>query len=168
MGKELPLLDCVVSFQVALGVDNTFGDGKSQKNCLTNDFSSVTINGLPAISTSFFPADVVRSSLREVRVYILAQEGNFDMDYNLPNTMFTSGTSILAGETAPTDCDDPTSTALAPLTQSCNCSGTDATLGTLVNMSSLPTAHAGLWTYRKFRWRVYKMVIKPESIVTIQ
>lgn len=157
MGKELPLLDCVVTFQVALGVDNSFGDGLSQKNCLTNNLSSVTINGLPGGLT---PAETVRSTVKEVRIYILAQEGTFDMDYNFIN--FTSGSSILVGEPAP-DCDAPGGSS----TQSCNCSGSDGTLGSSFDMSTLPSAHGGTWTFNKFRWRVYKMVIKPESIVTI-
>lgn len=165
VGKELPLLDCVVTFQVAIGLDNTFGDNLPQKNCITNDTATVTINGLPSFSSTFSPADAIRATVKEVRVYILAQEGNFDMDYNFGN--FTSGTSILVGENDPNNCD----AAGGITSQSCDCaSGADAQLGLLFDMSTLPpdTVHGGTWTFNKFRWRVYQMVIKPEGIVTIE
>lgn len=158
MGKEFPLLDCVASFQVALGVDNKLDDGVGQKNCLTNDFSTVSIAGAPGANTL---AATVRDSTKEVRLYILAQEGTFDMDYTFQN--FTSGTSILVGESAPTNCD----ALVAPGTQSCNCTGSDGTLGSTLDMSGLPSTNGGINNFRKYRWRVYKMVIKPESVVTI-
>lgn len=162
VGNELPLLDCVVTFQVVVGMDNTFGDNLPQKNCLTNDTSTVPVSNLPGFSSSFFPADEIRELYKEVRIYVLAQEGTFDMDYTFNN--HTSGTSILVGEDDPNDCDAPG----GGTSQSCDCTGSDGTLGTMFDMSTLPTRNGGLDNYTKYRWRVYKMVIKPEAIVTIQ
>jgi hypothetical protein len=169
-GKELPLLDCVVTFQVALGVDSSYGDGSPQKNCLTNEFSNVTIAGVPSFANyspptdGFYPADLVRTAVKEVRIYALAQEGTFDMDYNFIG--FSSGTSILVGESSPSTCDAVGGTG----TQSCDCgTGTlDDTLGILFDMDTLPTRSGGVDNYRKYRWRVYRMAVKPESIVSLE
>lgn len=166
-GKELPLLDCVADFQVVFGLDNTFGDNSPQRNCLTNDPAPVTINGMPAFSATFTPADAERATMREVRIYILVQEGTFDMEYNFTN--YSTGTSILVGENDPNDCDAP---GTPPANQSCNCPGAtaDATLGQLFDMTTLPPDPdtSRNWTYNKFRWRVYKMVVKPEGIVRVE
>lgn len=165
-GKELPLLDCVAAFQIVFGIDNTFADNLPQRNCLTNDPATVTINGMPVFDTTFSPADAERSTMREVRVYILVQEGTFDMEYNFKN--FTTGTSILVGENDPNDCDAPGTT---PANQSCDCaSGADAVVGQLFDMATLPPDPIVTrnWTYNKFRWRVYKLTIKPEGIVHVE
>lgn len=165
-GKELPLLDCVAGFQVVFGMDNTFGDNSSQRNCLTNDPATLTISGMPAFDTTFTPADAERSTMREVRIYVLAQEGNWDMEYQFTN--YTTGTSILVGENDPGDCDKPGDI----ISQSCDCSGSgaDSVLGQMFDMTSLPAdPDVGRnWKYNNFRWRVYKMAVKPEGIVRVE
>jgi len=60
-----PILDCVMDFQVAFGVDN---DTDGLINFWTSDLSSLT------------PEDL-RKQLKQVRVFILAQEGGFDPNF---------------------------------------------------------------------------------------
>lgn len=73
-----PLLDCVADLQVVYALD-TNGDGG------IDDYSDE--DGLQNLS-----AKQVRSQLKEIRIYILAQEGQKDRFYNFP------GNSVLVGE----------------------------------------------------------------------
>jgi len=150
----LPLLDCVADFQVVLGVDSLV-NGVAQRNCLTNP------TDIHMASTQLFPniappnAAGIRSDFKEVRIYILAQEGGFDPQYNTkyPNDQIT------VGEPNPSDC-DPNGTT------SCNCSASaplsdtvDNTLGETFDMTQIAN-------YQNYRWRVYKMIVKPEGLTT--
>jgi len=82
--NELPLLDCVASMQVVFGLDQ-LGNG--------------TISYKDAGWLQTYTAADIRSQLKEVRVYILAQEGQRDPNYTFTN--FTGGcpTCIKVGET---------------------------------------------------------------------
>lgn len=63
----MPLLDCVADMQVLYGLD-TSGDGP------------VNFHTTTPLTT----ADLIRSQVREIRVYILAQEGKKDLSYRYP------------------------------------------------------------------------------------
>ncbi len=65
---ELPLLDCVADMQVVYRRD-TNGDGTIDN--VTNDISALT-------------AQQIRDQIKEVRVYILAHEGQRDPNYTYP------------------------------------------------------------------------------------
>ena len=65
---ELPLLDCVADMQVVYRRD-TNGDGTIDN--VTNDISTLT-------------AQQIRDQVKEVRVYILAHEGQRDPNYTYP------------------------------------------------------------------------------------
>ena len=73
--NELPLLDCVAIMKVSFGLD-------------------VENNGVITSSTdlSAKTAANIISQLKEVRVSILAQEGQYDFNYTYPNTTVTLGT----------------------------------------------------------------------------
>jgi prepilin-type N-terminal cleavage/methylation domain-containing protein len=68
----MPLLDCVADMQVVYGLDN---DGIGRVNQYLD---------APANTPSPTAADI-RSQLREIRVYILAQEGIKDLLFNYPS-----------------------------------------------------------------------------------
>ncbi len=69
---ELPLIDCVADMQIIIGLD-TNGDG-------VIDSRVTTIDG--------FSAQQIREQVREVRVYILAQEGERDRSYKHGSQIF--------------------------------------------------------------------------------
>ncbi len=73
-----PLLHCVADFQVGFGLD-TDGDGKI-------DIWPPDITG--------YNATEIRDQLKQVRVYILVQNGTKDKDYNYPHTSLTVGETI--------------------------------------------------------------------------
>lgn len=163
-GPELPLLDCVATFQVALAVDNTIpstaDDGISDVNCITND---ITTLGLPVdatVVTTGQGAKQVRDAVKEIRIYILAQEGDFDLTYkydkfNAPDPPLPQKL-IRVGETNPSTCSGGSA--------SCNCTGApDTNLGVDFDLATIGNA---TYPATKFRWRVFKMTIKPESVVT--
>jgi len=77
----VPLLDCVADMQVVTYLD-TDGDG-------TWDLKSNGLGGVNAVD-----ANTVRNQLKEVRVYILAHEGQRDTNYT------HQANSMLVGETA--------------------------------------------------------------------
>lgn len=72
---ELPILDCVTDLQVIFGIDNN-NDGNLDK--YIDDISNYDANG-------------IRENIKEVRVYILAQEGQRDMNYTYPHSTITVG-----------------------------------------------------------------------------
>ncbi len=74
-GGTLPILDCVADMQVIFRLD-TNNDG-------TIDNTTDVISGLSA--------QQIREQVREVRVYILAQEGQRDPNYTYPNATVTVG-----------------------------------------------------------------------------
>lgn len=155
-GDPLPLLDCVADFQIALGVDNLV-NRVSQRNCLTNPMdahmSSATL--FPAVTPPDGPT--VRASFKEVRLYVLVQEGAKDQTYKFSN--FVSGTLVRVGEENPTDC-DPGGTS------NCKCTvGTDDdVLGHDFDLATVGATSPP--DYMQYRWRVYRMVIKPEGLVS--
>ncbi|HET6515078.1 MAG TPA: prepilin-type N-terminal cleavage/methylation domain-containing protein [Thermodesulfovibrionales bacterium] len=72
--NELPILDCVVAMRVIFTLD-LYGNGAYT---YTDDISGLT-------------AADIRAWLKEVRVYILAQEGQKDPNYTYPNSTVTLG-----------------------------------------------------------------------------
>jgi hypothetical protein len=67
-----PLLECVADMQIAFIYDVN-GDGTSMQ--YYQDISN----------SALYPANVIRNRVKEVRVYILAQEGQRDRNYTYPN-----------------------------------------------------------------------------------
>jgi prepilin-type N-terminal cleavage/methylation domain-containing protein len=87
---ELPILDCVADMQVVYGLDND-GDG-----------NFVPGTGTPpdgySDDVSALDAGQIRQQVREVRVYVLAHEGQRDADYvHSPTTIYVGDTSIGGG-----------------------------------------------------------------------
>ena len=72
---ELPLLDCAADMQVIFRRD-TDGDGTIDNT--TDDISALTVQQ-------------IRDQVKEVRVYILAHEGQYDRNYTYPNSTITLG-----------------------------------------------------------------------------
>jgi hypothetical protein len=80
----IPLLDCVADFQVVYGLDT---DGAGRVN--------LHADSLPTTMTA---ADI-RSQLREIRAYVLAQDGRKDILYTYPSATVDVGESFDGGAT---------------------------------------------------------------------
>ncbi len=81
----IPLLDCVADMQVVYGLD-------------TNNLGLVNYHTTTAPAT----ADAQRAQIREIRVYILAQDGKKDINYTYPSSTIDVGEyfgGVLAGRT---------------------------------------------------------------------
>jgi len=127
----LPLLDCVADMQVVYGVDqNTPTDGVV--DCYTNDLSGVL---------GTVDATNIRDRVREVRVYILAQEGQYDRDFTFTPPLAPS--SIRVGQ--------PSAEVSGG-----SCTG-EAVLGRDFDLSGIPD-------WQNYRWKVYTMVVKPNNL----
>ena len=125
-GGTTPLIDCVADFQVIFGIDQTSNpDGTI--DCYSNNLS----NDLPT-----FDAENVRNRVKEVRVYILAHEGQYDVDYTYGNNTVRVGDS----------------SGLTPCVNG-------ATLGRDFNFGT-----SGISDWQNYRWKVYTLVVKPENL----
>lgn len=76
LDTALPLLDCVASIQVQFDLD-TDGDG-TVDSASANDISALT-------------AQQVREQVKQIRVSLLAHEGEYDKDYTHSVTSYTVG-----------------------------------------------------------------------------
>lgn len=112
----IPLLDCVADMQVVFGWDLTDGMGNEGQDGLVDTFSTpmgsaglpTTVSGAASqttVAAAMNNAETLRKSLKFVKVYILAQVGRRDSNYQSPATyvlgdvttdLFTSKTYDLA------------------------------------------------------------------------
>lgn len=127
------LCDCVADFQVAFGVD-TDATPDGRVDCYTNDLANVLAAGNLAANVI---AQTIRNRVREVRIYVLAQEGDRDM-YAQPN----APGSMLVGETNPLGG---------------GCVAADDTLGETFNIGTIANSAF-------YRWRVNRIVVQPENL----
>jgi prepilin-type N-terminal cleavage/methylation domain-containing protein len=82
-GPGIPLLDCVADMQVTFGVDND-GDGDFEPSV-----GGSTDNYIDDITG--LTAQEIREQVKEVRVYILAHEGQRDINYTHSTSTVTVG-----------------------------------------------------------------------------
>ena len=76
----LPLLDCVADMKVIFELDLTGSGPPYTPNDTLRDASGI-----------FLTAQQIRQQVKEVRVYILAQEGQYDKTYTHPETVIPVG-----------------------------------------------------------------------------
>jgi prepilin-type N-terminal cleavage/methylation domain-containing protein len=138
---EMPLLDCVYDMQVIIGAE-TITPATGTLNAFYGDtFVAVTrpfsAGDTPAASAT--AAETIRNQARDVRVYIIAQEGQRDTSYTY--------TSPIPVASRPAGCvaDD----------QICI---TDNQLGTpyLIKAVTVPD--------RNYRWKIYTLVATPYNV----
>jgi prepilin-type N-terminal cleavage/methylation domain-containing protein len=125
----LPLLDCVADMQIVYGIDI---DTDGAVNCYVNDLEDVLAT---------VDAKNIRDRVRAVRVYILAQEGQFDRDFTF-NPPVASG-SIRVGE-------------LSADLPGGSCTG-ETVLGRDFKLN-------GITNWQNYRWKVYTLVVKPNNL----
>jgi len=81
---EMPLLDCVADMQVVYGLDTTASGS-------VNDH----LDTPPATIAPYADqAETIRNVVKEVRIYILAQEGKKDLSLSFPNKIIRVGESF--------------------------------------------------------------------------
>lgn len=114
----IPLLDCVADMQIVYGLD-TDGAGRVNLHSATP----------PAT------ADEQRSQLREIRVYILAQDGKKDIMYNYSSVH--SSSTVRTGETING----------IPV-------GRSFPLGSRIGSD-----------YKHYRWKIYTIVVRPKNLI---
>ncbi len=122
-----PLLDCVADFQVIYGVDITTPIADGIVDCYTND--------LPV--TGITDAQNTRDRIKEVRVYVLAHEGQMDRDYRFGNSTVRVGDSSGLPR--------------------CDISGVDNVLGRDFDLTGIPD-------WQNYRWKVYTLVVSLDNL----
>jgi prepilin-type N-terminal cleavage/methylation domain-containing protein len=133
----LSLLDCVADFQVAFGLDTTSPPGGI---CYTNDLGNL-LNPIEAME--------IRDRVKELRLYILLQEGRYDINYSLDLNAYNTGLLPAIG------C--PTCIRVGRgNTNTTNCSG-EAVLGRDFDLATIPD-------WQHYRWKVYTLVVRPDNL----
>jgi prepilin-type N-terminal cleavage/methylation domain-containing protein len=85
----LPLFDCVADMQVIFGLDND-NDGDFEPGVSTDNYS----DDITALT-----AQQIRTQVKQVRIYILAHEGQRDPNYTYPSTTIDLGGDVGLGRT---------------------------------------------------------------------
>jgi prepilin-type N-terminal cleavage/methylation domain-containing protein len=146
-----PILDCVADMQVVYLLDNADstggfsakGDGTVDwcPTCAScgGDTHTASPTASPTGDISCLTAYEIRNEVKEVRVYIVAQEGQRDTTYD-----FSQG---------------GTRTSFSATIADPNGSGSDVSLN-MVNLSSL----VGNPEYKYYRWKLYTLVVNPDSM----
>lgn len=126
-----PILDCAADLQVVFFWD-TNGDGEI-------DYHSGAGDELLEEVTS--TSEEFRDKLKEIRVYILAQQGKSDPRYSYP--LASADAAIVVGDAA--------------------LSGTSGeVLGRVWKASALETAFGADW--RNYHWKLYTIVVQPKNL----
>ncbi len=127
MHTEIPIMDCVADMKVVVGLD-------------TNADNLVDTYNIPA----GYNAQQVREQVKDVRVYIVAHEGQLDTSYSYKNQVRPPA--------VPAACDFDDVVCIM-----------DTGLGFVkaVDLSTLP----GIGTkWNNYRWKLYKLVASPYSM----
>jgi prepilin-type N-terminal cleavage/methylation domain-containing protein len=127
----LPLLDCVADMQVVFGLDQ---NENGTVNCYTNNLST----GI--VKTGGATPQNIRNEVKEVRVYILAHEGQRDVNFTFNNFSPAAPSYIRVGESSP-----PLAVCEGGI------AGRDFDLRTITN-------------YLNYRWKVYTIAVKPNNL----
>jgi len=122
----LPLLDCVANMQVVFRLD-TNGDGLIDNT--TDDISN--LNLIPAQA-----AQLVRQQVKEIRVYILAHEGQMDKNFTYQNS-------------SPADCGSATQIYVGDPPSRGGYGG-----GRCFNIG----------TNTHYRWKIYTIMVQPKNM----
>ena len=119
-----PILDCALDMQVVMGLD-TGGNG-------VVDYHASDLSDL-----GFTTASQLRDVIKEVRVYILAQQGRKDLSYLYP--VSDPNRVIVVG--------DP---------------DLDPSLGSVWTQARLATVIGGDWFH--YHWKVFTIVVQPKNL----
>jgi prepilin-type N-terminal cleavage/methylation domain-containing protein len=80
----MPIMDCVIDFQVVLGWD-TDGDGSLDTWSKADGTGAIGLTG--DVSGFFNDANKMSNSLKMIKVFVLAQNGRYDPSYTAPATI---------------------------------------------------------------------------------
>lgn len=140
MTPTIPILDCVADMQIILGW-NTQADPEISNtiDAFSNADGTTTTgatNGLNIANIMQDPAQV-RKRLRQIKIYILAQDGPRDPDFRNTNNAFVIG-DVALGEA-------PLTARAAPLPVS----PVDLTTADMLN----------------YRWKLHRVVVRPKNLM---
>lgn len=98
---EYPLVDCVADMQVVFGWDLDGTGVITESSAYHTNSANISVSGTTAtaseIQAIMQSADEIRNKLKYVKVYIMAQEGNLDMNYKSPKVVVGDLESLTRG-----------------------------------------------------------------------
>lgn len=83
-----PLLSCVLDFQVAFGLDS-------------NEDGSIDLWDNGGVTAAGYDSQSLRRRLKQIRVYILMQSGNYDPNYTAPSPIWAGDNNLNTGRSVP-------------------------------------------------------------------
>ena len=128
---DCPILDCAADLQVVFFWD-TNGDGEIDYHSGADEELLEEVVPTPA---------ELRDKLKEIRVYILAQQGKRDPRYSYP--LASADAAIIVGDAALS-------------------STSGEVLGRVWKASALETAFGANW--RNYHWKLYTIVVQPKNL----
>ncbi|MDY0385112.1 prepilin-type N-terminal cleavage/methylation domain-containing protein [Trichlorobacter sp.] len=101
--QPMPLLDCVADMQVVFGWDLTDTGGQPMQDGQIDTYSNAdgsTVSGTAAIATvqsAMADAEQLRNTLKMIKIYLLAQNGRRDQNYQSPTATIVVGNPTTDG-----------------------------------------------------------------------
>jgi prepilin-type N-terminal cleavage/methylation domain-containing protein len=95
---DIPILDCVADMQVVFGW-NTSGTTNAVDYFTNADGTATSGSATPAYPVDMTDPAYIRQHLKQIKVYILAQDGRYDKNFSNTKTDMTVGNAISAGDT---------------------------------------------------------------------
>jgi hypothetical protein len=157
----MPLLDCVADMQVVFGWDVnadgliTESSAYSNNVAVSGTASGATITDImldAAVTTSYGTRrNRIRETLKYIKVYIMAQDGRKDLNFNNTDVVMNNTYSVVVGDA--------------------NTSTSNTTTGSLSNSASNVSITKGYTAaeltnkgWNNYRWKIYRIVVRPKNL----
>lgn len=103
--NPVPLLDCVADMQIVLGWDLRTSTGAGQDGIVDtwSNADGSTVSGSASVGdvqTALTSVSTIRSALKLVKVYVLAQDGRKNLGYTAPATILVGDADTKTGESS--------------------------------------------------------------------
>ena len=124
--QNIPILDCVADMQIVLGW-NTSSDPAGNAVDIYTDADGSNPSGSSSVVPDVNDPKEIRTRLKLVKVYLLAQDGGVDRNYTNTDTAMEIGEELETAFTKTIDLTQP--------------------------------------NYRNYRWKLYRLVVRPKNLM---
>lgn len=142
-----PLLDCVADMQVVFGWDINGNGVIDESTAYDIDSAKITVSSSIGTNAATIKAimenpDDIRSKLKYIKVYIMAQEGRKDTNFTNTNTLVGNTKSVVVGDPGP---NPPSNVSLT---------------------KGYTAAELTAKGWQNYRWKTYRIVVRPKNLAS--
>jgi len=143
-----PLLDCVADMQLVFGWDLNGNSVIDESSAYNSDVTKISVSSSIGTTAATIKAimespDDIRSKLKYIKVYIMAQDGRKDMNYTNSNTLVSNTLALVVGD--PGIFGDPSNVSLT---------------------KGYTTAQLITNGWQNYRWKIYRIVVRPKNLAS--